>query len=98
MDRIISEYVNNGALYVGVSAGSILAGPDISIASPFDENDVNLKDLSSLSLTEIIVSPHYDQKDKSMIGSLIKKSEFKVIPITDEQALKIVGDKEEIIG
>ena len=37
-DKLIRRFVALGKLYVGVSAGSMIAGPDIEIASPFDEN------------------------------------------------------------
>src|SRR3989344_8018960 len=47
-DKKITDFVNSGKVYVGVSAGSVIAGPDISIASPFDPNDVDLKDMKGL--------------------------------------------------
>jgi len=99
MDKKITELVNNGALYFGVSAGSLLAGPDIAMAEPFDENDVHLQDFTALSLTKTSVSPHYNQKEKSVVDSLVKKlaPRFKVIPLTDEQALEVLDDKEMVI-
>jgi len=100
-DKKIIELVNGGVVYVGVSAGSILAGPNIEISgsgSDRDPNKVDLKDLSALNLTNKIVFPHYTDKEKVTIDKLKKKYKDDVIPLTDEQALLIRGDKVDLIG
>ncbi len=96
-DRIIPDLIKGGAVYVGVSAGSILAGPNIDIAEPFDANDIGIKDLTALNLTNIIVSPHYTEKDKNIVEKYKRKEKFSVIPLTDLQALSIEGNISEII-
>ncbi len=96
-DMVIKDSVNANNLYFGVSAGSIIACPNIDIASPFDENDVNLADLAGLNLIDIIVSPHYRKEDKSIIDNFKKKSQYKVIPLTDEQALLVIDGKTKIV-
>jgi len=94
-DKVIKKFVALGKLYFGVSAGSILVCPNIEIAKPFDENDINLTDLTGLNLIDVVVSPHYCLEDKSIIDSFKKKN--KVIPLTDNQALLILGDKIKLI-
>ena len=96
-DKVVSEFVKTGKLYFGVSAGSILVCPSIDIASPFDENDVNLTDLTGLNLTDVIVSPHYKDEEKTIIDDFKKKSQYKVIPLTDNQALLVLGGKTKIM-
>lgn len=96
-DNVIKRLVKEGTLYLGVSAGSVLAGPNIDIASPFDSNDIELKDWAGLHLTDIIVSPHYNKKDKSIIEKYKQEEKYKVIPLTDNQALRIIDEKEEIV-
>lgn len=96
-DKVIIEFVKLNKLYFGVSAGSILVGPNIEIASPFDENDAHLTDLTGLSLTNVIVSPHYSQNEKPIIDKFKKKSQFEVVPLTDNQALLVVDGKKRII-
>jgi peptidase E len=88
LDKKIIELVNQGRVYVGVSAGSVIAGPVISIAGPFDENEVGLKDMTGLNLVNEVITPHYDKKEKSIIDEFIEKLPYKVIPITDNQALE----------
>ncbi len=86
-DKIIIEFVKTGKLYFGVSAGNILANPDISAVNTGlepDKNDVNLTDLTGLNLTNVIVSPHYCEKEKPIIEKFRRKSQYEVIPLTDE--------------
>lgn len=49
-------------VYVGVSAGSVVAGPDIALAGwePGDENSVGLVDTSGLNLVDFCIMPHWD--------------------------------------
>ena len=96
-DKVIIEFAKTDKLYLGVSAGSILVCPNIDIASPFDENDVNLTDLTGLNLTDVIVSPHYKDEEKTIINDFKKKSQYEVIPLTDEQALLVIDGETKIV-
>jgi len=96
-DRIIVDFVKSNKLYFGVSAGSILACPDISIAAPFDVNDSRVADFSGLNLIDVVISPHYSDKDKQIIEKFRSKSDFPVVPLTDNQALLIIDGKKKII-
>ncbi len=93
----IKRLVKEGVGYFGVSAGSIVVGPSIDIASPFDENDINLKNLTGLKLTNIIISPHFDEKDKKIIKDFEKRNKCKVFRLTDNQALLIKDGKKKLI-
>lgn len=96
-DKVIIEFAKTDKLYFGVSAGSILVCPNIDIASPFDENDVNLTDLTGLNLTDVIVSPHYKDEEKTIIDDFKKKSQYKVVPLTDNQALLVLDGETKIV-
>ena len=74
-------------LYLGVSAGSILPGPSIEIAVPFDENDIKLTDFTGLNLTDVVASPHYVESDEALIKPFIEK--YKVVRLSDVQAFFI---------
>ena len=93
-DKVIRKLVENGALYVGVSAGSILPGPNINVAAPFDANgDLKDNDTTGLKLTKTVVSPHFQRKEKELIEELERKNDFKITGITDSQAvLEIDGN------
>ncbi len=97
LDKEIKRLVKKGVGYFGVSAGSIVVGPSIDIASPFDENDINLKNLTGLKLTNIIISPHFDKKDKKIIKDFEIKNKCEVFRLADNQALLIKDGKKKLI-
>jgi len=96
-DKLITTFVKDNKIFVGVSAGSIIACPDIDIASPFDENDVGLKDIQALHFIEDYVSPHYCKEEEPLITTFKKTSKYKIILLTDEEALLIKGKESKII-
>ena len=102
LDKIVIELVNQGKIYVGVSAGSIMAGPDIEIAEwgkDGDKNDVNLKDLTGFNFTNIAVFPHFEkEKHKQEVEEFRKKVDYPVIELTDNQAVFVKGEDYKIMG
>ncbi|MBD3312756.1 hypothetical protein GF352_04870 [archaeon] len=86
MDKI-RRAVKNGRLYVGSSAGSILAGPEIRASQ--EENTVKLKDLACLRLVSFTVMPHYNHKRKRELEKLRKETVYEIKPLRDEEAIKI---------
>ena len=101
LDKFIIEAVNNGVLYIGVSAGSIIAGKTIEIAgwgSEGDTNDVNLKDLSGFGFTDVAVFPHYKVIQKDEVVEFRKKVTYPIMEITDNQVVFVRGSKVKRIG
>jgi dipeptidase E len=98
LDRILIDAVKQGKFYVGVSAGSIIPGPDIEAAEMGDPNDINLKDLTGLKLIPYIISPHHSLKEESDVEKFKEKRKGeKVIPLTDDQAVFIEDDRMVLI-
>lgn len=93
-DAVSKKLIEQGVVYLGVSAGSVLAGPDISISSPFDPNDVGLTDIRGLNLIDKVITPHYDKKEKSIIEDFKQNLPYPIIALTDNQALLVKGDEE----
>jgi dipeptidase E len=93
LDKFVIDAVkSNKSVYVGVSAGSIIAGPDITIAgwgSECDSNDINLKDTAGLGLTNIVVSPHYRDELKTEVDDFRERYGYQVYELTDEQAVRL---------
>ncbi len=92
-------------LYVGISAGSIIAGPDVSYSEVFfpEEEKGELTDLSGLNYAPFIrVVPHYlsllfsNKKDKDILD-LSKKLNYPIYAIDDNTAISVVDDNMEII-
>lgn len=91
IDEFIKKSVlDEDAVYVGASAGSIIAGPDIAIAgwgSTGGENDIKLKDLTGLEFVDFTVYPHYESKLKKEVEAFRQSVSCHVIEITDDQAV-----------
>lgn len=101
LDKFIIDSVRSEkSIYVGVSAGSIIAGPNIEIAgcgSEGDENNVNLKDLKGLGLTNISIFPHFKENLKKEVGDFKEKVDYPVIALTDEEAVFVNDSQYQII-
>jgi len=94
VDKILINAVKKGKFYLGVSAGSIIPGPDIEVAGLGDSNDVNLKDLTGLKLVPHIITPHYNQKEESDVQKFKEKRKGEsVIELTDDQAIFVEDGK-----
>ncbi|MEI6850129.1 MAG: Type 1 glutamine amidotransferase-like domain-containing protein [archaeon] len=92
----LKKYVKSGGLYIGVSAGSIIAGDEISIAgwgSEGDVNEIDLRDLTGLGFTDVSVFPHYNNKLKREVDEFEKLKDVKVARIKDTEAIVIRNNK-----
>lgn len=63
-DRIIKNAIDNGIIYIGSSAGSIILGNSVEYALPFDENNVDMKDFTGLKIIDGIIIPHANRKEE----------------------------------
>lgn len=95
-DKIVVDLVNKGIVYIGSSAGSILAGPSVE---PFliDEEykSATLTSFNALNLVNFIILPHYNkEKYNERNDAMVKefKKKFKFITITDSQAVIYDGE------
>lgn len=101
--ELAKELVGKGVVYIGSSAGSVLAGPDIDITRELDDPSEapNLKTTKGLGLVDFIVLPHYGKgfyKEKTMkVYKQWKNSNYKIIPLTDKQAVIVTGNKYRIV-
>lgn len=100
-DKAIKLFLDRGGIYLGVSAGSYVAGPDISPAQwkhMFeDKNIVHLKNLSGLNLVPFSVSPHFIEKDRKLLEKKSKEVDYPIIALNDKQAIVVCGSKVKII-
>ncbi|MEK7141367.1 MAG: Type 1 glutamine amidotransferase-like domain-containing protein [Patescibacteria group bacterium] len=58
-DKIINSFVNNGLMYIGSSAGSLLAGPNIETSLDDPKITPELIDYTGLNLIDVAVRPHW---------------------------------------
>ncbi|MFC1787907.1 Type 1 glutamine amidotransferase-like domain-containing protein [Patescibacteria group bacterium] len=98
----LRDFVFNGGILIGLSAGSIIMSEDISMASgpEGDENTVGLDDLSSLGLIDFYFYPHFDQTNQSTIKYLkeFSKKNKTIYACTDGSGILIEDEKLKFIG
>lgn len=85
-------------LYFGVSAGSIVVGPNVEVSGPWDENDVKLSDTTGMGIIDFAVIPHYQRKEKSIVEKLKSATDYDIIELTDDQAIIVHNNKIQMIG
>ena len=101
LDKYLKELIDQGKIYIGVSAGSIIMGPNIELSGwkkEWDENVVNLKDPTGLNLVPFAVSPHFVKEDLSFLKEKSKTVDYPIIAINDTQAVMVVGNEYKIVG
>lgn len=63
-DKLIINHINEGKVYIGESAGSIIMSPDISYIAQMDDKDKapNLTSYKGLSLIDVYPLPHAESE------------------------------------
>lgn len=84
IDREIIRNVENGALYIGGSAGAHIASKNIEHVQPFDSNDVGICDFSGLGLFDGIFICHYCEERKPYYEKALAEKKYKVYTLKDD--------------
>lgn len=100
LDKEIRSFVDSRKVYVGFSAGSYVACPNIKHAlwKHADNNRLGLKNLKGLGLAPFIVVAHFEKKFKIAIEKSAKETKLPVFALTDKQAISVNGEKIKFIG
>ncbi len=101
-DKLLTDYVNNGGLYAGASAGALVAGVDIEPVSSIDEPEKveGLESTVGLGFVDIVPIPHYDMKDRTKTIDAIKEkygNKHEIVLLTDDQAVLVEGNNWKIV-
>jgi dipeptidase E len=95
LDKILPDFTGT---YVGVSAGSIVMGPNIEVSAPWDDNDIDLDDTAGLNIVDFAVIPHFQRKDIEIIQELRDQANYEILELTDNQAVLVKNGERTIIG
>ncbi len=97
----IKKLVKNGGIYIGVSAGSIIAGQDIKLAgfgSEGDPNEIGLKNFEGLGFTKVAIFPHYKSKLKKEVNEFQKRESYQITNLRDKEAIVVHNKSIRKIG
>jgi dipeptidase E len=92
-------------LYMGISAGSMIAGPSIESNSPIfpEEDEGKIEDLRGLSLVEFAVIPHllspaFPHATTVEVGGFAARVRYPVYAIDDSSAVEVVEGRMRIVS
>lgn len=98
-DQLLPRLLENGVIYVGSSAGSIVCCPTIESARRFDDplTAPYLKNYEGLNLIKYVLIPHaqkekYAGRIKETIEEMTQNG-FEVMTLTDNEAFVINNDE-----
>ena len=101
---LIRSHVEKGLVYGGSSAGSVVAGPDISVCKQMDDPLAapELTSYEGLGLTDVVTLPHWgsehfaERYPKTMLD--VYKEGLKIMLLTNQQYLLVEDDMYRILS
>jgi len=95
---LIDHFANK--VYVGVSAGTIVATARIDVATipPADQNTTGVTDLTGLGFVDFEVEPHCEGERFTVIENYAKLGHRKVYAIDDQTAIQVVDGKVQVVS
>lgn len=104
--KLICELVEMGKIYIGCSAGSIIAGPDIYVTRLIDEvkKANSLKSYEGLGLVDFTVMPHWGSEDfreiylNQRLENAYNSKNSKLILLRDNQYILVKDGWYQIIS
>jgi len=100
---VLCQYVNQGGILIGVSAGSILMGPNISICHLYYDEPIELEtDFSALNLVGFTFVPHYGDREMSpslrALQEYSRNNQIVVYACRDSGGIVVTEDNVNCIG
>ncbi|MEK7588560.1 MAG: Type 1 glutamine amidotransferase-like domain-containing protein [Patescibacteria group bacterium] len=101
-DSVISRLLDEGKIYIGSSAGSMIMSSDIEPSKLLDKPELapDLTSFLGLGLVDSVILPHYgnpkyEERYKNIINDWSNKIKLQLL--TDDQVILIEGDSQKII-
>lgn len=97
LHNIIPDFVNNGGIYYGGSAGAIIVGKSILTAEKKDDTAyLHTEGLNKVN--GLLLKPHYLSEQDSNLFNINKQTKDSIIAITEESGLIIDQNNIKVIG
>lgn len=100
-DKVLNELLEKGVIYIGISAGSIIMGPTIEVATwkgVDDRNKVGLTDFTALNFVPFNIFVHYTEENRELIKQESQKFHYPVRILTDDQAFLVKDNEITLVG
>ena len=94
--NFIAEKVRHGMMYVGESAGAMVASPDIEYARVMDDSDVALGmfNFKALGIVDFYPAVHEEEEPFMQAGRRMKSEysdKLDLVPINNSRAIRVEG-------
>lgn len=105
-DKMIREFVEEGKIYIGTSAGAYVACPTIEVSAWNDDgkDKFGVTDFTSLGLVPFVLKAHYKDEQAEKMREKLKTLKYPIRILRDGQGIivddgnyKFMGDGEEVI-
>jgi len=98
-DHLLLQFLDQGGIVYGGSAGAIVLGKSIMTASFLDPNEVALQDTTGLDLLQgYSVWCHYQREDDLKIRAYIEQYQHPVIALSEQTGLCVDADGMHVVG
>ncbi len=95
--EIICNYINNGVIYIGGSCGAHLVTKNIKHVLEFEQNEVGLNEYDGLGFLNGIIIPHFDKTREETYQKILKSSNYKIYPLTNDDSIIIIDNEINVI-
>ena len=91
LQTILEQYLTNGGLLIGASAGSIMCTPSIELAKFGDENEVGMTDFSGFGFVDFEFHPHFrdEPSERERLAEYQRTHEREIYTCEDGAGLHI---------
>lgn len=103
VDNLLIEHIQNGKVFIGESAGSMILCPDISYVEQIDDKSVaqDLYDHKALCVVPFYVLPHYKSEPFTELIDRVYldfRSKLPFVIISNTQVIEVNGDDFKTVG
>jgi len=101
-DEILRRKIDEGMLFIGSSAGSMIVGKKIDLVSTIDDKS-KAPDLKSdgLGIVDLVILPHWgsmDFKEEYSEGfEEMYREDIEIVPLSNSQYVYVDGDRIELV-
>ncbi|MGB3073183.1 MAG: Type 1 glutamine amidotransferase-like domain-containing protein [Candidatus Moraniibacteriota bacterium] len=100
LDEVVKKRVQEGAVYIGSSAGALLAGPTVELAKDADDpgRAPGLTSFEGLSLVNFVPWPHFVEEQRDELEVMQREyKEYQFIPLADDEAVLVKDGESKIL-
>lgn len=100
LKEILEQYLANGGVLIGASAGSIMCTPSIELAKFGDRNEVGMTDFSGFGFVGFDFEPHFNDTpdDRNRLAQYKRTHGREIYACTDGAGIHVSDSGVEVFG